>query len=373
MTAVTTPVVARPAHLLRGWDCLELWVGNARAVAQLYVSAFGFSVTGYSGPETGRPERVSYVLEQGAIRLVVTAALDPADAVWDHVRLHGDGVRGLSFAVDDADAAFNAAVAHGATPVQSPAADTDERGKVVHAAVAGYGDTLHVFTERRHPGFAPGFSADGLIADRRAPRVGLEHIDHVVGNVGEGDLDRWVEFYRDVFGFEEMTHFDRDQISTEYSALRSTVMTNGRGVTMPINEPAPGRKRSQIQEYLDAYRGPGVQHVALHTPDIVTAVDAMTARGVRCLTPPPSYYDQARQRMAGLGDELAWEDLARLGIMVDREGDGYLLQVFTEPLGDRPTLFVEIIERHGAEGFGEGNFKALFEAIEREQGRRGNL
>ena len=373
MTSVTSPAVGRPARLLQGWDGIEMWVGNARAVTQMLVSALGFTVVAYSGPETGHAGRCSYVLAQGRVRLVVTAALDPADEVWDHVRRHGDGVRALSFAVEDAGDAFDAAVAHGAHPVSGPSTERDGLGQVTRAAVAGYGDTLHVFTDRRHPAYAPGFATEGLFADRTGGPVGLEHVDHVVGNVAEGDLDRWVTFYREVFGFEELTHFDRDQISTEFSALRSTVLTNGRGVTMPINEPAPGRRRSQIQEYLDTYRGPGVQHIALHTPDIVTAVDRLMARGLRCLTPPPSYYEQARERMAGTGDGLRWAELSRLGIMVDREGDGYLLQVFTEPLGDRPTLFVEVIERHGATGFGEGNFKALFEAIEREQARRGNL
>jgi 4-hydroxyphenylpyruvate dioxygenase len=372
VTTVSEAPRTTPAALLTGWDCLELWVANARTTAAFFVSTLGFTCRAYRGPETGNRERVGYVLSQGDITVVVTAALTPGDEVWDHVRTHGDGVRALSMATEDVDAAYGAAVAHGAQPVAGPAEERDASGVVRRATIGGYGDTLHHFTDRRHRAWAPGWSTDGLIGAEEAGPVGLAGIDHVVGNVAEGDLDEWVAFYRRVFGFEELTHFDRDQISTEYSALRSTVMTNG-AITMPLNEPAQGRKKSQIQEYLDAYHGPGVQHVAMATADIVTAVDRLRRRGLRFLTPPASYYHDARARMTGLGGDLAWDELARLGILVDREGDGYLLQVFSEPIGDRPTLFLEVIERHGAEGFGEGNFKALFEAIEREQARRGNL
>ncbi|HET9691474.1 MAG TPA: 4-hydroxyphenylpyruvate dioxygenase [Acidimicrobiales bacterium] len=372
MTAVADAPTATPAALLTGWDCLELWVANARTTAQFLVSTCGFACRAYRGPETGDRARVSYVLEQGDIRLVVTAALDPADEVWDHVRTHGDGVRALSMATDDVDGAYAAAVAHGGTGLADPADDADGAGRVRRATVAGYGDTLHHFTDRRHPVWGPMFATDGLIVGDGPGPVGLEGVDHIVGNLPDGALDEWVRFYTTVFGFEELTHFDRDQISTEFSALRSTVMTNGR-ITMPLNEPAPGRKKSQIQEYIEAYHGPGVQHVALSTVNITTTVDRLQRRGLRFLTPPATYYADARARMVGIGDELAWEELARLGILVDREGDGYLLQVFSEPVGDRPTLFLEVIERHGATGFGEGNFKALFEAIEREQAKRGNL
>ncbi len=342
-----------------------MWVGNARAAAQLFIGGFGFHCVAYAGPETGSRDRCSYVLQQGAVRLILTAGLDPGSEVWRHVQQHGDGVKALSFAVDDPAFVFDSLVARGATPVAAPSISRDDIGFVVTASVRTYGETVHHLTCRRHPVYAPGFTDEGLIrADGRS--VGLRLVDHVVGNVPQGELDQWVEFYERVFGFRELTHFDRDQISTEYSALRSTVVTNG-VITMPINEPAPGRKRSQIEEYLEAYHERGVQHIALRTDDIVTAVSEMRRRGIRFLEPPASYYDDDR------GLDLPWHQLAPLGILVDREGDGYLLQVFTEPTGDRPTLFFEIIERHGATGFGEGNFKALFEAIEREQARRGNL
>ena len=375
MTAVSpapSPVAPSPAALLVGWDCLELWVANARTTAQFLVSTCGFTATAYRGPETGDRARVSWVLEQGDVRLVVTAALDPADEVWDHVRTHGDGVKALSMATDDVDAAYQAAVAHGGVGIAAPWSESDSTGTVRRATVGGYGDTVHHFTSRDHQVWAPGYSTEGLIVGEGPGPVGIESIDHVVGNLPDGGLDEWVEFYRRVFGFDELTHFDRDQISTEFSALRSTVMSNGR-ITMPLNEPAEGRKKSQIQEYIEAYHGPGVQHVALSTSSICDTVDFLRRRGLRFLTPPPSYYADARQRMHGIGDGLPWEALGRLGILVDREGDGYLLQVFSEPVGDRPTLFLEVIERHGATGFGEGNFKALFEAIEREQAKRGNL
>jgi len=368
----TVATTERPADLLRGWDAVEWWVGNARAVAQLCINGLGFRCLAYRGPETGSPDRVSYVLGQGAVRFVVTAALEPSDPLWDHVRRHGDGVRALSFAVDDVERAYAAAVSHGAVALAGPTVEADGDGHVTVAEVGGYGDTVHRFTRREHRRWAPGFSDDGLPRSDDVA-VGLTSLDHVVGNVAEGDLGAWVEFYREVFGFRELTHFDRDQISTEFSALRSTVMTDGHGLMMPINEPAPGRRRSQIEEYLDAYHGPGVQHLALATDDIVHAVDRIRRRGVRVLVPPADYYVDARARMDGLGADLPWDELARLGILVDREGDGYLLQVFTEPVVDRPTLFLEIIERHGAAGFGEGNFRALFEAIERQQARRGHL
>jgi 4-hydroxyphenylpyruvate dioxygenase len=373
VTLYSASTIERPADLLRGWDAIEWWVGNARAVAQLCVSGLGFRCVAYRGPETGSPYRISYVLQQGSAHFVVTSALEPTDPLWDHVRLHGDGVRALSFAVEDVDRAYAAAVSHGAVPLVDPTVASDRDGHVAVAEVGGYGDTVHRFTSRDHPVWAPGFSGDGLPAVSDEAPVGLTSLDHVVANVAAGDLSAWVAFYRDVFGFTELTHFDRDQISTEFSALRSTVMTDGRSITMPINEPAPGRRPSQIEEYLDAYHGPGVQHIALGTDDIVSAVDRIRRRGVRVLTPPAGYYADARNRMERLGESLPWEQLSRLGILVDREGEGYLLQVFTEPLVDRPTLFLEIIERHGATGFGEGNFKALFEAIEREQDRRGHL
>jgi 4-hydroxyphenylpyruvate dioxygenase len=371
MTLVDAPPA--PASLLRGWDSLELWVGNARAAAHLLAAGWGFRPVAYAGPETGLRDRASWVLQQGGVRLVVTASLSGDGEVARHVRTHGDGVKALSFAVDDVEAAFRAAVGRGAVPVVGPAAAADADGEVVTATVRAYGDTTHRFTSRHHPAFAPGFTAEGLFSVEVGDRVGLDLVDHVVGNVPEGRLEDWVAFYGSVFGFSELTHFDRDQISTEFSALRSTVVTDGRGITLPLNEPAQGRRRSQIQEYLDAYVGSGVQHVALRTDDIVASVAELRRRGIRFLTPPPAYYAGARARMDELGADLPWAELERLGILVDRESTGYLLQVFSETLGDRPTLFFEVIQREGANGFGEGNFKALFEAIEREQARRGNL
>ena len=372
MTSLADAPLA-PATLLHGWDSLELWVGNARSAAHLLVAGWGFRTVAYAGPETGVRDRVSWVLEQGGVRLVVTAGLDRSSEVARHVLVHGDGVKALSFAVDDVEKAFQAAVRRGAVPVAGPQIAADVDGEVVSAAVRTYGDTDHRFTTRRHPAHAPGFTTEGLFSVELGGPVGIDLVDHVVGNVPQGRLEDWVAFYESVFGFAQMTHFDRDQISTEYSALRSTVMTNGQGITLPINEPATGLRRSQIQEYLDAYVGAGVQHVALATTDIVGTVGELRRRGIRFLTPPSSYYAMARARMGELGAELPWDELARLGILVDREAGGYLLQVFSETLGDRPTLFFEVIQREGATGFGEGNFKALFEAIEREQARRGNL
>ena len=359
---------------LLGWDHLELWVGNARAYTAFLSSAFGFDVVAYAGPETGwSRERVSYVLEQGELRLVVTSSLVPDSAVAEHVKLHGDGVRDVAFLVEDAELALEAAVAHGATVHHRSVRVEDEHGKLTIASIDAYGDTKHSFVERRgYSGvFAPGYSTEGIPLRPAGPRVGLHKIDHVVANVELGRLDEWVVYYRRIFGMDQLVHFDDAQISTEYSALMSTVVWDGSKVVLPINEPAEGRKKSQIQEYLEAYGGPGVQHVAMRTDDIVSTVAALRERGVRFLSVPPSYYDDAKERLAGV--DLPWEDLARLGILVDRDQDGHLLQIFTEVLGDRPTLFLEVIQREGAKGFGAGNFKALFESIEREQARRGNL
>ncbi len=357
---------------LRGVDHLEWWVGGARAFAGFLISAFGFAPVAYAGPETGRRDRVSYLLRQGRVQLLVSGALDPSSPIAAHVALHGDGVRDVAFLVDDVDEAYDAALARGARSIRPPADDADEHGVIRHAAVATYGDTVHTLLDRRrYDGpFAPWFTPTDL-HPAPGPEVGLEAIDHVVGNVEQGTLERWVRFYEQVFGFAQMTHFDDDQISTEHSALMSTVVWDRENVVMPINEPAVGRRKSQIEEYLDAYRSPGVQHIALATSDIVATVRALADRGVRTMTVPPTYYDEARTRMAGI--DLPWDALAELGILVDRDEHGHLLQIFTETVTDRPTVFFEIIERRGATGFGEGNFKALFEAIEREQDRRGNL
>jgi 4-hydroxyphenylpyruvate dioxygenase len=368
---LTNETVA-PAELLTGWDTVELWVGNARAAAHWLATGFGFDVVGYAGPETGVRDHTSWLLQQGDIRFLLTAPLTPDSEVMAHVRAHGDGVKRLSFSVPDVEQAFRAAVDRGAVPVTLPHERRGDGGTVIAAEVATYGETVHAFVDRRgYEGFGPGFTTDGLFQPIIGDAVELRAIDHIVGNVEEGVLEGWVRFYEDTFGFRQMTHFDRDQISTEYSALRSTVVFNGGRIVMPINEPAQGRRKSQIQEYLDAYGGPGVQHIALATDDIVASVASLRDRGVRFLTPPPAYYEDARRRLDGI--DLPWDDLARLGILVDRESGGYLLQVFTETFGDRPTLFFEVIQREGATGFGEGNFKALFEAIEREQERRGNL
>jgi len=368
----TAPGPAPAAPELGGIDHLEWWVGNARAFAGFLVSAFGFEPVGYAGPETGRADRVSHLLRQGRVQFQVTGALGPESPIAEHVRQHGDGVRDVAFVVADAAAAYEAALRRGATSERAPATDEDASGVIHHAAIRTYGETVHTFLDRSgfHGVFAPQFVASPL-EPAVGPPVGLERVDHVVGNVERGKLDQWVGYYEKVLGFDKLTHFDDDQISTEYSALMSTVVWDHDKVVLPINEPANGRRKSQIEEYLDYYRSPGVQHVALRTSDIVQAVRALRDRGVRFLEVPPEYYDEARERLAGV--ELPWEALAELGILVDRDEEGHLLQIFTETVTDRPTVFFEIIQREGAKGFGEGNFKALFESIERAQAARGNL
>ena len=372
-TAVT--MVAAPRVQLHGIDHVEWWVGNARAFAALLM-AFGFEPVAHAGPETGRRDRVSYLLQQGDARFLVTGALDRESAVATHVRDHGDGVRDIAFVVDDVDVAYEAAIARGATPWRAPADDVDPMGNgtIRHAAIATYGETVHTFVDRsRYSGpFAPQFESSTLRAPIGVP-VGIERIDHVVANVEPGRLDEWVSYYERVLGFDELTHFSDEAISTEYSALLSTVVWDHDKVVLPINEPASGRRKSQIEEYLDYYGAPGVQHIALGTGDIIASVRALRDRGIRFLDVPATYYDDARERLGDVGSGLPWERLQELGILVDREDEGYLLQVFTECVTDRPTVFLEIIQREGARGFGEGNFKALFESIEREQARRGNL
>jgi 4-hydroxyphenylpyruvate dioxygenase len=373
----STPAKARstdtPAPRLGGIDHLEWWVGNARAFAGFLAGAFGFSFVAYAGPETGRRDRASHLLQQGDVRFMVTGAMHPDSPVADHVRRHGDGIRDIAFLVDDVDVAYDAALRRGAEGFRPPADDTDRNGVIRHAAIATYGETVHTFLDRsRYSGpFAPQFESPTL-HDPAGPGVGISRVDHVVGNVELGTLDQWVHYYERVLGFNQLVHFSDDAISTEYSALMSTVVWNGDKVVLPINEPAEGRRKSQIEEYLDYYGSPGVQHIALRTDDIIAAVRALRDRGVRFLDVPDTYYDDARERMRGI-DGLPWAALADLGILVDRDQDGYLLQIFTETVTDRPTVFFEVIQREGARGFGEGNFKALFEAIEREQGKRGNL
>jgi len=364
------PAVAPP--VIGGIDHVEWWVGNARSFAALLMSSFGFEAVGYAGPETGRRDRVSHFLQQGRIRFVVTGALGPDSPISEHVRAHGDGVKDICFLVDDAEAAYAAAIARGAVTERPPAIDSDQLGAIHQAAIRTYGETVHTFLDRSaYTGqFAPGFGP-AVLPTPRGDAVGLTRFDHIVGNVELGHLGEWVDYYREVLGFDQLVHFGDDQISTEYSALMSTVVWIHDKVVLPINEPAEGRRKSQIEEYLDYYHAPGVQHLALHTPDIVHAVRTMRERGVRFLEVPPEYYVDARERMAGI--DLPWAALAELGVMVDRDQDGYLLQIFTETVCDRPTVFFEIIQREGAKGFGAGNFKALFEAIERAQAARGNL
>jgi 4-hydroxyphenylpyruvate dioxygenase len=373
-TVATSPATTKSAaELLRGWDRVEFWVGNARTTAQFFCSAFGFRVTAYAGPETGVADRASYVLEQNGIRFVVTAGLTADSPIATHVRMHGDGVRDLAWSVEDAGAAFASAVARGARVVEPPHELRDDNGVMTLASVATYGETVHTFVDRSgYTGvFAPGFTAENLPPVPQGPAVGLLKIDHVVGNIAKGTLATWIAFYEEVLGFRELIHYSEEQIRTEYSALMSTVVWNGDKIVMPLNEPADGRRKSQIQEYLDTYGGPGVQHIALRTEDIFATVRALRDRGVRFLNTPTSYYDDVRERLAHLN--LPWDVLSDLGVLVDEDQDGYLLQIFTENISDRPTVFLEIIQREGCKGFGEGNFKALFEAIEREQARRGNL
>ncbi len=375
MTA-TQPTDASPATRdafpINGTDYIEFWVGNAKQAAMFYRTAFGFRLAGYRGPETGVRDRASYLLEQDKVRFVLTSALGPDGEVADHVRQHGDGVRDMAFWVDDARAAHDVAVARGATSARAPEVVSDPEGEVVLAAIRTYGDTIHSIVERRNYRglFLPGFQP--LHSPFQSRSTGLKYVDHCVGNVELGRMNVWVKFYEDVLGFTNILTFDDKTISTEYSALMSKVMSNGNGrIKFPINEPAAGRRKSQIDEYLDFYGGPGVQHIAIATDDIITTVRDLQARGVEFLNVPHTYYETVLDRVGTIDEEIG--ALAELGILVDRDDEGYLLQIFTKPVQDRPTLFYEIIQRKGAKSFGAGNFKALFEAIEREQARRGNL
>jgi 4-hydroxyphenylpyruvate dioxygenase len=355
---------------LNGIDHLELWVGNAKQAAYFLTRAYGFTETAYSGLETGPRDRTSHVLEQGRIRLVITGTLRAGTDIAEHHSRHGDGVKVIALSVPDVDDAYREATTRGATGLTEPHDISDEHGTVRLADIATYGDTIHRFVERGDyfGTYMPGFVATEH--DHGDPL--LVGIDHVVGNVELGAMDQWVKYYEDVFGMTELIHFSDEAISTEYSALMSKVVTTGNGrIKFPINEPAEGLRKSQIDEYLEFYEGPGAQHIALSTRDIVKTVTQLAAHGVEFLRTPDSYYDELPGRVGEIAESIG--DLRRLGILVDRDDEGYLLQVFTKPLGDRPTIFFELIERHGARGFGEGNFKALFEAIEREQAARGNL
>src|SRR5438067_2147555 len=358
---------------IHGTDHVEFYVGNAKQAAHFYRSSMGFSLIAYRGTETGARDRASYVLQQNKIRFVLTTPLRPSGEIADHVYRHGDGVKSIALWVDDAEAAWAETIARGARGVQPPIILEDESGKVRVSSIAIYGDTIHTFVERRdyRGAFLPGFIVVGG-SDRLARPTALLHIDHTVGNVGWGEMNKWVEFYERVMGFRMFKHFDDQDISTEYSALMSKVLTNGNEkVRFPINEPAEGRRKSQIEEYLDFYNGPGVQHIAMATNDIISSVTQLRDQGVEFLSIPTTYYEELISRVGTIDEPL--DRLAELGILVDRDDEGYLLQIFTKPVEDRPTLFYEIIQRKGSRSFGKGNFKALFEAIEREQAKRGNL
>ncbi|WP_219226642.1 4-hydroxyphenylpyruvate dioxygenase [Pedobacter antarcticus] len=358
---------------LNGTDHLELYVGNAKQSAHYYKTAFGFTTVAYAGPETGIRDRASYVLQQGKIRLVLTTPLHSESPIMEHVRKHGDGVKILALWVDDAYRSYEETVRRGAISYQEPKTMKDEFGEVRTAGIYTYGETIHLFVERKNytGAFMPGYMA--LDSDYKPENTGLLYIDHCVGNVGWNRMDEAVRWYEDVMGFRNILSFDDKQINTEYSALMSKVMSNQNGyVKFPINEPAEGKKKSQIEEYLEFYEGEGVQHIAVATHDIIKTVRAMKARGVEFLgAPPAAYYDHLLERVGKIDEDIA--PLQELGILVDYDEEGYLLQIFTKPVQDRPTLFFEIIQRKGAQSFGAGNFKALFESLEREQEKRGNL
>ena len=378
--ATTSAPLSESSHdtfPINGTDYIEFFVGNAKQASLYYRAAFGFQWVGYRGPETGTRDRASYLMQQGKIRFVLTTAIRPdlspdAAFIAEHVHKHGDGVRDLALWVDDARDAYERAIERGAESVHEPRVMHDDDGEVVTAAIRIYGETIHSLVERRNyrglflPGFRP------VAPHYRGAGVGLKYVDHCVGNVELGKMNYWVAFYADVMGFRNLLTFDDKDISTEYSSLMSKVMANGNDrIKFPINEPAAGKKKSQIEEYLEFYVGPGVQHMAMATDDIVATVTALRDRGVEFLSIPTSYYDELQGRVGVIDEPL--DHLAALGILVDRDPDGYLLQIFTKPVQDRPTVFYEIIQRKGAKSFGKGNFRALFESIEREQALRGNL
>ncbi len=358
---------------LLGIDHVEYYVGNARQAAYYYSKAFGFKVTAYAGPETKVRDRASYVCEQNEARYVFTGAMGPDSDIAKHAFEHGDGVKDVALRVPDVAYAYEYATKQGASGVLEPTVIEDEHGKVVRATIAAYGDTVHSFIERENYSgpFLPGYRPEEPVPDD-GPDVGIELIDHVVCNVQLGGMNEWAQFYAKVLGFEQLVHFRDDQISSEYTALMSKVMWDGQGrVKLPINEPAPSKKKSQIDEYLEFYRGPGVQHIAMLSKDIIGTVSALRQRGVRFIRVPATYYEDMRPRIGQINEDI--EEVERLNILADRDEEGYLLQIFTKNVQDRPTVFYEIIDRHGSRGFGLGNFKELFLAIEREQEERGNL
>jgi len=357
---------------INGTDYVEFYVGNAKQAAHYYQTAFGFQPLAYSGLETGQTDRTSYVLQQGKIRFVLTTALDPDSEIGEHVKLHGDGVKVVALWVDDARSAFEETTVRGGKPYMNPTVHNDKDGEVVLSGIHTYGDTVHIFVERRNYRgvFLPGYVR--WEPEYRPSEVGLKYVDHMVGNVGWGQMNTWVDFYANVMGFKQLVSFDDKDISTEYTALMSKVMSNDNGyIKFPINEPAVGKKKSQIEEYIQFYHGSGVQHVAMATDDIISTVAALRARGVEFLTVPDTYYDTVTERVGKIDEDL--NELKKRGVLVDRDNEGYLLQLFTKPVEDRPTVFYEIIQRKGAKSFGKGNFKALFESIEREQARRNTL
>lgn len=358
---------------LEGTDYVEFYVGNAKQAAHYYMSAFGFQALAYAGPETGVKDRASYVVRQNKLTFVLTTPIRPDNEIADHIYTHGDGVKAIALRVQDAADAWEKTTQRGAESCRNPETLTDKDGKVVVSGIKLYGDTVHLFIERKdyNGAFMPGYASWGNQHFQPAS-TGLLYVDHCVGNVGWNQMNKWVGFYENVMGFRNILSFDDNDISTEYSALMSKVMSNGNGfVKFPINEPAEGKRKSQVEEYLEFYKGEGVQHVAIATKDIVTTVKDLMSRGVEFLKVPNTYYDDLLDRVGTIEEDI--EPLKELGILVDRDDEGYLLQLFSKPVQDRPTLFFEIIQRKGAKSFGKGNFKALFEAIEREQELRGNL
>ena len=367
-----TPVAEKDFLPLQGTDYIEFYVGNAKQAAHFYRTVFGFQSLGYSGPETGTKEKASYAVRQNKLTFLLTTPLRSGNAIADHVVKHGDGVKAIALKVEDATSAWEETTSRGGRSFLEPMTLTDGDGQLVMSGIHTYGDTVHLFIEREnyHGVFMPGFRR--WESTHNPPETGLLYVDHCVGNVGWNQMNPWVKFYEDVMGFRNILSFDDKDISTEYSALMSKVMSNGNGyVKFPINEPAEGKKKSQVEEYLDFYDGEGVQHVAIATNDIVKTVTELQKRGLEFLHIPSTYYESVLDRVGKIDEDL--EPLQRLGILIDRDDEGYLLQIFTKPVEDRPTLFFEIIQRKGAKSFGKGNFKALFEALEREQEARGNL
>ena len=357
---------------LNGTDHIEFYVGNAKQSAYYYQSAWGYQLVAYAGLETGLRDRASYVLQQDKIRIVLTTSFDPESEVSQHVKKHGDGVKVLALMVDDATKSFEETTKRGAKPAMQPTVMKDEFGEVIVSAIYTYGDTIHKFVERKNykGAFLPGYVAKS--SNMEIKPIGLKYVDHCVGNVELGKMNEWVKFYEDVMGFKLLITFDDNDISTEYTALMSKVVSNGNGfVKFPINEPAEGKKKSQIDEYLEFYKGAGVQHIAVATDNILETVGELRKRGVEFLYVPGTYYEEVMERVGKIDEDI--QDLKNMNILIDRDEEGYLLQIFTKPVEDRPTVFFEIIERHGAKSFGKGNFKALFEAIEREQELRGTL